>query len=238
MKQIKAGDPGGVLVRVGKFICLAVVEILNFRQGGSPKLLHTCNVKDLDAAYGSTLAMTISVQILELLPYTNEEDSDNLEDPGGSLTRISWASSEKYIRIMSGKDATISQKQFAMHVRGTLFYPLAAKVYIPPTSNDNADIETIVWTIQNSDLLDILDVAWKDLKPDSADILTNVKILPEVVGPGLPYMLKDGTSQLLRADFYITEPEKLKAKDKIKCRLCEASIQLNNMRKHVGQHIL
>ena len=145
-KQIKAGDPGGVLVRVGKFICLAVVEILNFRQGVSPKLLHTCYVKDLDAAYGSTLAITISVQILELIPYTNAvEDSNNLEDPVGS--QISWASSEKYIRITNGKDATISQKQFAMHVRGTLFYPLAAKVYIPPTSDDNAAIETIVWTI-------------------------------------------------------------------------------------------
>ena len=235
-RQIKAGDPGGVLVRVGKFICLAVVEVLNFWKGTYPKL-HIIDVKDLDAAYGSALAITVAVQILELVPFTTFRNDDDPKDSDHSS--ISWATSENYIRIESSKDAALSQKHFAMRVHGTFFYPLAAKVFIPPGNESNdADLETIVWAIPNSDLLDILEIAWTDLKPDGTDILTNVKILPEVVGPGLPYTLPDGTPQLFRSDFYNTEPKKLKAKDNINCRLCGASIQLNSMRKHVGQHIL
>ena len=64
-------------------------------------------------------------------------------------------------------------------------------------------------------------------------------MLPKVTGPGLPYMLGKKTPQLYRTDFTIDdEPEKLKAKDKVSCRLCAKVFALKDMRKHIGIHIL
>ena len=59
----------------------------------------------------------------------------------------------------------------------------------------------MVWQIQNSSLLKILDTAWQDLDPDSDSILDNVKKLLDVAGPELPYQLDhmcSSTDQILQ----------------------------------------
>ena len=71
----------------------------------------------------------------------------------------------------------------------------------------------MVWQIQNSSLLRVLNAGWEDLDPDTDNIVDNVKKLPEVFGPGLPYQL-DNTPQLYCANFTDPEPEKFKANDK------------------------
>jgi hypothetical protein len=117
-------------------------------------------------------------------------------------------------------------------VPGRIFYPVAATVDVHPNGN-------LIWSIQNSDLVDIMETAWSAMNPDSSEILNNVKILPKVIGPGLPYMLGKKTPQLCRTDFTIDdEPEKLKARDRVACRLCMKGFALKDMRKHVGVHIL
>ena len=45
--KVRAGDPGAILVRAGKNICLAVAEVLNFRQGNNGKCLSAIDIDDL-----------------------------------------------------------------------------------------------------------------------------------------------------------------------------------------------
>ena len=118
-------------------------------------------------------------------------------------------------------------------VPGRLFYPVSAGVDVHPTNRN------LIWTIQNSDLVDIMETAWSAMNPDSSEILNNIKMLPKVAGPGLPYALENTTPQLFRTDFMIKDDlQKLKARDKISCRLCVKVFALKDMRKHVGTHIL
>ena len=90
-----------------------------------------------------------------------------------------------------------------------------------------------------------MEAAWAALRPESSEILNSIKILPEVISSALPYQLMDSDSlensipQLVRTDFLIEdEPKKLKAKDRIVCRLCSNVLSLKDMRRHVGVHIL
>lgn len=227
------GDPGAILVRVAKIVCLAVVEIINFQQGSSKDLMDMIDVDDLEAETGSTKFATITVQILNLLPYkTFESEGEDLEDESG-LTDFTWVWPKGYIQIkhLAKSDSPISQWLYAIKVSGRFFYPLAAGVYVPPKEND------MVWRIQNSSLLRVLNAAWEDLDPDTDNIVDNVKKLPEVFGPGLPYQL-DNTPQLYCANFTDPEPEEFKANDKINCRICNKVVQLKVMRKHVAKHVL
>ena len=129
---------------------------------------------------------------------------------------------------------TILKRDYAVCVPATLFYPVAAKIAILP---DNK----IVWSFDNSDLVQIMEAAWAALHPESSEILNSIKMLPEVISSALPYQLadSDNTPQLVRTDFIIEdEPKKLKAKDRIVCCLCSKIVSLKDMRQHVGVHIL
>ena len=111
---------------------------------------------------------------------------------------------------------------------------LAASLRMRVSPNRN-----LIWSIQNSVLVDIMETAWSAMNPDSSEILNNIKMLPKVTGPGLPYMLNKKTPQLCRTDFMIDdEPEKLKARDRVACRLCMKFFALKDMCEHVGIHIL
>ena len=235
--KVKTGDPGAILVRVGKIICLAVAEALNFRQGlGShTKNLTTIDIDDLDANPGSNKAIMITIQILDLLDYNELNPGHGGDSEDGALPgNFTWAWSQQYIRILESRNDSevMTKQQFVTCVPGRLFYPVAAGVDVHPNRN-------LIWSIQNSDLVDIMETAWSAMNPDSSEILNNIKMLPKVTGPGLPYMLKKKTPQLCRTDFTIDdEPEKLKARDKVACRLCIKVFALKDMRKHVGFHIL
>ena len=63
-----------------------------------------------------------------------------------------------------------------------LFYPVAAGVEVHLNHN-------LIWTYQNSDLVGIIETAMSATNPDSSEILNNIKMLPKVPGPGLPYTL-------------------------------------------------
>lgn len=93
----------------------------------------------------------------------------------------------------------------------------------------------------NDKLLDILESAWASLCPDTEEILAGYNSLPKLVNSNsLPY-LNDGKEKLL---FILHLPKelstvpKLKASNKHSCLLCSESLPINQMRPHVGQHIL
>jgi hypothetical protein len=225
---IKSGDLGAVLTRVDKTICLAVVEILGFIQGTS-KLLPAIKFDDLDA--GGKGSTSIMVQILDLLPQGNAQ----LESRG-----FSWTWSGDYVQIQKnrGKETAIMQRHFTTQIPGTLFHPLSPQIVY------NTD-DKPVWSISHDNLKETLDEAWDILNPDGDDseILTHIKSLPNISGPGLPY--KCNETPLL----WLPNPTPLissgsnpkgdySGKSQVECKLCGKTMALSTMRTHVGKHIL
>lgn len=105
--QIKSGDLGAVLTHVEKTICLAVVKILGSTQGASTsKLLPAIKFDDLDA--GGNKSISITVQILDLLPPDNAQpESGIFMDVGWQLspdTKESWKGNSPYASQLHNSD--------------------------------------------------------------------------------------------------------------------------------------
>lgn len=227
-EQIKSGDLGAVLTCVEKTICLAVVEILGFTQG-TAKLLPAITFDNLDAASGQK-STSITVQILDLqvLPPDNaqlEPESD----------RFSWTWDGDYVQIQKncGKETAIMQRHFTTQISGTLFHPLSPQIVY------NTD-DKPVWSISHENLKETLDEAWDSL--DADEILTHIKKLPKISGPGLPYKYNERTPLLWLPDSTpSSNPESdscYTAKLQVECELCGKTMALGTMRTHVGKHIL
>ncbi|KAF8165819.1 hypothetical protein B0H34DRAFT_671570 [Crassisporium funariophilum] len=83
---VKVGDLGAALTRVGNNVCLAIVEVLNFRQTKSKNInLTAVDMNDLD--FASKTGTTIAVQILNLAP------APSANKP------LTWIWTQKYIQL-------------------------------------------------------------------------------------------------------------------------------------------
>ncbi|KDR69600.1 hypothetical protein GALMADRAFT_77244 [Galerina marginata CBS 339.88] len=220
MNMVKAGDLGAFLVRVGDNVGLAVGEILNFRQGTSRNNLKEVNIDEIETEIGDK-ATTVALQVLDLSPTVITD---------GATPNFTWKWTKKYLQTLTSKDGVTSQRHFAVRIPGKNFYPLGPDVMI-----DDEDMP--VWTVENSDLQAALNDAWESLNPDADEIVSNIESLPEIFGTSLPYKSSAGIPQLYVTNLPI-QLTKLKAKDEIPCRICKKIVHLNEMRNHVGQHIL
>jgi hypothetical protein len=227
--KVKVGDLGGTLVRIGKDVCLALVEALNFQQGTSKATFAAIDTDDLD---NTNKKVTVAVQILQLLPGipTSTASSD-----------FAWTWPEgQYVQIQDhkkgGGNHPILQRHFSTRIPGHLFHPIAPDIIY---NNERKP----VWSIKNSELKETLDNAWSSLNPESDEIITHVQALPVIsIGNGLPYTLQDisqlylpGMAAALCGD---SNSGKLRSDTSVECRLCTKSVKLNQMRRHVGEHIL
>ena len=216
---VKCGDLGGVLVRLGDKVCLAVGEILNFRQGTSRNNLKAVNMNDLETETGPKVT-SIAIQVLDLsaVPKT-----DGMMD-------FTWQWTRDYVQTLNTKDGITNKKHYTVRIPGKNFYALGPDVKVD-------DEDTPVWSLADSDLKSTLDDAWASLNPDADEIITNIESLPEILGTGLPYKTSTGILQLYISSVPV-QLTKLTAKDKIPCRLCGEVLRLSKMRNHIGGHIL
>ena len=232
--QIKSGDLGAILTRVNKTICLAVVEILGFTQGASTsKLLPAIKFDDLDA--GGNKSISITVQILDLLP------PDNAQVTQPESEDFSWTWGGNYVQIQRnhGKETAIMHRHFTTQISGTLFHPLSPHVVY------NTD-DKPVWSISHDNLKETLEEAWDILNPDTDEILTHIKSLPKISGPGLPYKynekpllwLPDPTPPLTPSGSNPLAKSDYNAKSQVECKLCGKTMALGTMRTHIGKHVL
>ncbi|KAF8162739.1 hypothetical protein B0H34DRAFT_805390 [Crassisporium funariophilum] len=177
------------------------------------------NIDDLESGTGTKLT-SVAVQVLDL--------SSDVQVDG--VANLSWEWTENYIQTSRGKDGVTNPKHFTARLPGKSFYPLGPDVKVG--RNDQP-----VWSLEHSDLITTLKDAWESLNPDADEIITNVELLPEIFGEGLPYKTSVGIP-----NFMIDNPpvqlEKLAAKDQVPCKLCGKILRLNQMRNHVGGHIL
>jgi hypothetical protein len=224
--RIKSGDLGAFLVHVGDDVCLAVAEVLSFQKGTSKQALSSIHCDDLDAT-GSGL-ISIVIQVLHLHPKIAEDS--------GQLNYV-WP--KEYIQIQANKDgAGLMQRHFSMRVSGSQFFVLG------PTLTVDEDGRP-TWAICNSELEAVVLEAWSSICAEDDDhdkIAERVQQLPVIdTGFGLPYHdLNDRSS--FRVDnlpiLKVLTVGQKKAADKLKCHLCGKTVQLRDMRLHVGRHIL
>ena len=121
--KIKSGDIGAILVQVREMVCLAVVEVLNFRQTKTKNVnLIAIDFDDIDSKNSS--GTTIAVQILNLVQSIklNKDEAHPIEP------EHEWLWTREYIQLQASKDGTTSQHHFAIRVPGMLFYPLGPDV--------------------------------------------------------------------------------------------------------------
>ncbi|KAF8150234.1 hypothetical protein B0H34DRAFT_667193 [Crassisporium funariophilum] len=219
---VKVGDLGAALTRVGNDVCLAIVEVLNFRQTKSKNInLTAVDTNDLD--FASKTGTTIAVQILDLAP------APSADKP------LTWIWTRKYIQLQPSKDGTRSQRHLAIRIPGMLFFPLGPDVIY------EKDSDAPRWSLKDSELKEVMDCAWEALSPDSNEILNDLEALPLINGAGLPY--RYCIDRVWEKTFVVNLPPEINlakkdGKDEIECFICAAKTQLRNMRKHVGKHIL
>ena len=236
---VKAGDLGAVLTRVSDEICLAVVEVLNFRQGTSKNNLASVSEEDLDES--GSKAVSVAVQFLEFLPQRTGDLDDNDGD-------FDWWWSRKYIQIQDSKDHTAQKRNFVTRIPGHILHLLTPTVCFDGDDAVEDGSESgpkPVWSLRNSDLKAIFDRAWKELNPEAEEIVENIKCLPKITGASeftaLPYTLLNGMPQFHLSKNDLPTPltlVKLPGNSKVNCLLCNKSLLLQNMRNHVGIHLL
>lgn len=100
--------------------------------------------------------------------------------PDPELDNFSWTWDGDYVQIEKnrGKETATIQCHFSTRISGTLFHALSPQIVY----NDD---DQPVWSISHQNLKERLDDAWDALEPDTDDILTHVKSLPKVSGPGI-----------------------------------------------------
>ncbi|KAF9021980.1 hypothetical protein BDZ89DRAFT_1163453 [Hymenopellis radicata] len=227
---MKAKDPAGVLVRMGKQICLVVVEIVAFQFTGMRSYLSEVSL-DLLEAKGDRCP-TVVAQILKMTPLTETEEASTSPD--------GWEWGGDYVRLVSEttEKGRTSRKQYYLRIPGYLVHPLVAEPV-----EDSAG--SLTWYITQNDLVDTRDYAWSLLNPDTEEIMGNLEHLPTIPISGLtsavlPYRWRDDASVLCVPQDQLPKHLgiKLKGTEKVSCKICGDVLTLSKMRQHVGRHIL
>lgn len=223
---VKHGDLGAFLVCLPGSVCLAVGEVISFRQKSNKRDLMDVSIQDLSTESGAN-SVSVMVRILGL-------DSISRNDGNSNFT---WHWTRKFIRLNAsvGNEAVETLKAYSIYVPGHQLFPIAADF-------EQVDNE-IVWAIQNEDLDNIFKARWDTLDHDNDDTLAaSIEVLPKVESliSGLPYQQCDtGPSYARSALPSLLLAKKLPRKHKIQCKVCgTADISLFKMREHVGCHIL
>jgi hypothetical protein len=226
--KVKAGDLGAILACVGTQICLVVVEALNFKQGTSAISRVMVDGDDLDAE--DDKATSVAIQFLQLVA--------NQPSPDAETSDLTWWWPEQYITIQDIKEGPILPRHLVTRVSGRLFHLLSPKIIYNELNHP-------IWSIPHVQLEEILQRSWEELEPDSDNLAQRIKSLPELSGQALeklPYrLLEDGSLALFvdpsRIPAELTRA-KLGGKERRPCYFCGEEHRINEMRNHVGAHIL
>ncbi|KAJ7694980.1 hypothetical protein B0H14DRAFT_2418957 [Mycena olivaceomarginata] len=96
-----------------------------------------------------------------------------------------WQWTGKYLRIdTTSQEAYATQKHFMLEFSSVLVHLLG------PTLSSLG--ETTTYNIAGYELVDVLDLGWQMLDPESEQVLANIELLPQVTNPCLPYRNSSG----------------------------------------------
>ena len=185
---IKSGDLAACLVRSGDIICLAIIEISSFEYLDPKRQVTSVAMEEIEGSENRS-KITVLAQVLDM-----EATSES-----------GWIWTHRYIRFESMKGPAIhdrsNQHNFMLRIPASLIFPLSPSVVdtkpsgtmLPPSEK----CSPLTWSLKNSELEEILDCAWLELKPDSEDIMGNIEMIPALGYSMLPYRNQDGESNYL-----------------------------------------
>ncbi|KAI0753375.1 hypothetical protein C8Q80DRAFT_1096770 [Daedaleopsis nitida] len=224
---IKSGDLAAMLVRVGKDICLAVVEILQFElDGQKARRVTAVELTMLEPPQGSKVK--VLVQLLKLR---------SVQDLSDAAAATTWLWSHQYIGITM-KTST-SRPLHSLYAAGDLLYPLGPRIVESHSSSAEAEatrsLADVTWALSDAQLHEMLDMAWSALNPETEEILSSVERLPLFVqADGLPYRSQSGPDLIVTDVPVNLTAEKLSGNTSVRCYLCGDKTQLSRMRDHIG----
>jgi hypothetical protein len=182
---IKSGDLAACLVRSGEIICLAILEITSFEYLDPKRQVTSIAIDEMEGLSGENRSkITVLAQVLDL----------------EATSEFGWIWTHRYIRFESTKGPAIrersSQHNFMLRIPASLIFPLSPSVVdtkpsgimLPPSEK----CSPLTWSLKNSELEEVLDCAWLELKPDSEDIMGNIETIPSLGNSMLPYRNQDG----------------------------------------------
>jgi hypothetical protein len=185
---IKSGDLAACLVRSGKIICLAVIEISSFEYLDPKRQVTSVAMDEVEGlSRDNRSKITVLAQVMDMEATSESE----------------WIWTQRYIRFESVKGPAIcersSQHNFMLRIPAPLIFPLSpsvvntkpsAGIMLPPPEKRSP----LTWSLKTSELEEVLDYAWLELKPDSEDIMGNIEMIPCLGNSMLPYRNQDGES--------------------------------------------
>ncbi|KAJ2936419.1 hypothetical protein H1R20_g673, partial [Candolleomyces eurysporus] len=205
-------DLGGILVRCGAHICLAVMEVLHFKTA-TGRMVFDVKHSEIDHT------ITVIGQIIELECQSASQDSKH------------WIWNRKLIpNADPAPGATLSDRDFTVTVTGRQFFPMNAQVYSTSTEH--------TWPMDSGALNKALASLWDLMEPESETILASVEELPDLKTTQLPYQSGDKRFFYLEESQLPFRFSKMGGNDVVECAQCHEKCKLRMMRNHVGKHIL
>ncbi|KAJ8092967.1 hypothetical protein PM082_011287 [Marasmius tenuissimus] len=219
---LKAGDLAcSVVLHDGKGeFALVVLKILGFRAG---KGKMTTSIR-VDSLNNGSESPTVIAQVLDLPPSTHDY----------------WEWSNGFIMLHNQSSAELTTRsRVALSFPGHLVYPLVAMISRPEETPSQ-----LMWKVRRSDLVEILDCAKEELGDEHDDLAKKDSILLRTTTDKLPYRNPTSTrTSLLSFPIKLSPlrsnvPRALPRDAKRSCKICNNVVPIEDMREHVGAHIL
>ncbi|KAF6742437.1 hypothetical protein DFP72DRAFT_1022411 [Ephemerocybe angulata] len=226
--QVKSGDLAGVLLNASpkngssKTIALSVIEVTGFLVQGERAPRRFLEFDELDSTKTKVIGQVIDLEL--------------------SGVGAGWDWSGHYLRVGSKttNDAD-TRKQYVLEVPGSLVYPLCPKI-VKRGSQTSGSLSLTTWRLENDVLQKASSAAWAALNPETEEIVGNIDMLPRIDNSRFPY--RDSADkqkfviEAMPAQLNEIAPPK-RINSRVECFLCgEEGIQLREMVRHVGCHIL
>ncbi|KAF9779439.1 hypothetical protein BJ322DRAFT_1113247 [Thelephora terrestris] len=228
-RTLRVGDLAATFVRTGSLVCLVVLQAI-----GINKDRQTRHVIGIETLRNPKEDYVVHGEVLHIV-----QASSNM---------WSWPSRDflKVTEPKKSKHKKSAVRDFTLSVPGPLCYRINPEVHSVPqpsfSSLPDPDPPVqyhLTWVFCTDDLENLLHLMWADFQPeDPQDLNAKVKLLPQVWG-SFPYMDDSGAAAFVAGAFL---PEvltmELGKKTKQHCPLCHEVKRLEELRGHIGLHIL
>ncbi|KAG6819279.1 hypothetical protein H0H93_013480 [Arthromyces matolae] len=232
---VKIGDLVASLVYSKDILTLALIEVIAFDVKGQKKCT---SYQAGDLGQKSASEVTIRGQPIVIKPrsiaITNSEPST-----------LSWVWNHQYATFWSAKSKSKKPRDPRQE---KLLVSISGRMVLPVSRSSLHDVlvgigAVVTWEFSEKHLSELTKLIIEELKTyGAAASRSDLGQIPDLGDcEHLPYLNADGCPSFNVEDGLtgLSKQTKLRATTKISCKVCsESDIRLDNMREHVGRHIL
>ena len=186
--NFQVGDLAATLVRTESSVCLTILQATGIR-----KDRHTQHIIKTETLHNPKEEYFVQGEVLRVVQISPEMW---VWPPRDFLKVLKPKSGRKTSAV---RDFTLSVPGFLCYRVNPEIHPILRQLYSPDPSDPNPLDKTHTWTFRADELLDLLQLAWSDFRPENDQELDEkIESLPEVWSPGgFPYTDKSGTQPSL-----------------------------------------